>query len=75
MNQLEKFDKLCTQIFYHKGEFRFPFDGIQHDGRFQSITTSNDYPLLVEKLQNLLSLINKDMTKIHEDTEVLWESI
>jgi len=75
MNQLEKFDKLCTQIFYHKGEFRFPFDGIQHDGRFQSITNSNDYPLLVEKLQNLLSLINKDMTKIYEDTEVLWESI
>ena len=75
MNQLEKFDKLCTQIFYFKGEFCFPFDGIQHDKRFQSIVSSDEYPLIESKLKNLLVLINQDMTKIHEDTEVLWEVI
>lgn len=75
MNQLEKFDKLCTQIFYFKGEFCFPFDGIQHDKRFQSIVSSDEYPLIESKLKNLLVLINKDMTKIYEDTEVLWEVI
>lgn len=75
MNQLEKFDKLCTQIFYFKGEFCFPFDGIQHDKRFQSIVSSDEYPLIESKLKNLLVLINQDMTKIYEDTEVLWEVI
>jgi hypothetical protein len=75
MNQLEKFDKLCTQIFYHRGQFRFPFDGIQHDGRFEYIVKSEDYPTLKYKLKNLLILINKDMTKINQDTKVLWEVI
>jgi hypothetical protein len=75
MNQLEKFDKLCTKIFYWKGKFRFPFDGIQHDGKFETIVKSEDYPLLEEKLKNLLVLINQDMTKINQDTEELWEVI
>ena len=35
MNQIEKFEKLCTQIFFHKGTFNFPFDGIQHNGKFE----------------------------------------
>ena len=75
MNQLEKSDKLCTQIYYWKGQFRFPFDGIQHDKRFVDIVQSEDYQTLKFKLKNLLILINKDMTKINQDTEVLWEVI
>lgn len=75
MNNLEKFDKLCTQIFYYKGEFQFPFDGIHHDKRFQSITSSEDFPIFENKIKNLLDLINKDMTKLTQDTEVLWEVI
>lgn len=75
MNEIEKFDKLCTQIFYFKGEFRFPFDGIRHDKRFESITTSDDFPIFVNKIKNLLTLINKDMTKLTQDTETLWEFI
>ena len=75
MSQLEKFDKLCTQIFHHRGQFRFPFDGIQHDKKFVDIVQSQDYELLKLKLKNLLILINKDMTKLNQDTEVLWESI
>ena len=75
MNTLEKFDKLCTQIYYWRGQFRFPFDGIKHNAKFESIIESDDYPLLKEKLKNLLILINKDMTKINQDTEALWEVI
>jgi hypothetical protein len=75
MNQLEKFDKLCTQIFYFKGEFHFPFDSIKHNKEFQSILSSEEYPLLESKLKNLLVLINNDMTKIYQDTEDLWEFI
>jgi hypothetical protein len=75
MNQLEKFDKLCTQIYYWKGEFRFPFDGIQHNLKFESIIKDVDYPILRDKLKNLLVLINKDMTKINQETEELWEVI
>jgi hypothetical protein len=75
MNQIEKFEKLCTQIFFHKGAFNFPFDGIQHNGNFTTILESEDYPLLEGKLKNLLVLINEDMTKIDQDTQVLWEVI
>ena len=53
MNQLEKFDKLCTQIYYWKGAFRFPFEGITHDKKFETIYKSDDYPLLENKIKNL----------------------
>ncbi len=75
MNQLDKFDKLCTQIYYWKGQFRFPFDGIKHNKKFDHIVQSSDYDILKYKLKNLLVLINQDMTKIQQDTEVLWEII
>ena len=75
MNQLEKFDKLCTQIYYLRGQFRFPFDGIKHDKKFVDIVQSDDYEILKFKLKNLLILINQDMTKINQDTEVLWQVI
>ena len=75
MNQLEMFDKLCTQIYYFQGKFRFPFDGIQHNLKYESITTSESYPILKDKLKNLLVLINQDMTKINQDTAELWEVI
>ena len=75
MNQIEKFEKLCTQIFYYKGEFKFPFDSIQHEEKFISIVEDVDYPMFESKMKNLLELINKDMTKIHLDTQDLWEVI
>ena len=75
MNQIEKFEKLCTQIFFHKGEFNFPFDAIQHNKNFVSIIQDTDYPIFESKMGNLLKLINKDMTKINLDTKDLWEVI
>jgi hypothetical protein len=75
MNQIEKFEKLCTQIFFHKGEFNFPFDGIQHNKNFVGIIQDTDYPIFESKMENLLKLINKDMTKINLDTQDLWEVI
>ena len=75
MNQIEKFEKLCTQIFFHKGTFNFPFDGIQHNGEFESIVNDGEYPIFESKMKNLLVLINKDMTKINVDTQDLWEVI
>ena len=75
MNQIEKFEKLCTQIFFHKGTFNFPFDGIQHNSKFVSIVEDQDYPIFESKMENLLKLINQDMTKINLDTKDLWEVI
>jgi len=75
MNQIEKFEKLCTQIFFHKGEFNFPFDGIQHNKNFVSIIQDTDYPIFESKMGNLLKLINEDMTNINLDTKDLWEVI
>lgn len=75
MNEFEKFDKLCTQIFYLKGEFCYPFDEIKNDNRFGDIIKNQDYPILETKIKNLLVLINKDLTKIDLDTQVLWEMI
>lgn len=75
MTQIEKFDKLCTQITYDRGKFLFPFDIVQKDSKFQSIVKSDDYGLLKSKIKNLMILINNDMTKIHQDTEDLWKII
>jgi hypothetical protein len=75
MTNLENFEKLCTQIFYLKGEFHFPFDGIQHNKKFLDIVNDVEYNLYVNKMKNLLKLINHDVTKIDEDTEKLWELI
>ena len=75
MNQIEKFEKLCTQIFFHKGTFNFPFDAIQHNGEFETIVKDIEYPIFESKMENLLKLINNDMTKINLDTQDLWEVI
>jgi hypothetical protein len=75
MNQIEKFEKLCTQIFFHKGTFNFPFDGIQHNGEFETIVKDIEYQIFESKMENLLKLINDDMTKINLDTQDLWELI
>jgi len=75
MNKIEKFEQLCTQIFYYKGEFNFPFDGIKHNENFISIVEDIDYPLFENKMKNLIELINNDMTKISIDTKDLWEII
>lgn len=75
MNQLDNFDKLCTQIYYWKGEFRFPFSGIKHNKKFESILKDTEYSILESKMRNLLNIINKDMSKINMDTEELWEVI
>jgi len=72
---LEDFDKLCTQIFYYKNKFRFPFDSIIHDKNFQDILNSQNYPILENKMKNLLVLINQDLTKLNQDTKELWELI
>lgn len=75
MNQIEKFEKLCTQIFIDKGTFNFPFDSIQHNKNFISILEDSDYSIFETKMRNLIKLINKDITKINLDTKELWEEI
>ena len=72
MNQIEKFEKLCTQIFFWKGEFCFPFEGIKHNRRFSTIVEDKEYPLLETKMENLLKVLNVDMSKMNMDTEELW---
>ena len=75
MSMLDKFEKLCTQIYYWKGKFRFPFDEIKHDGNFDNIIKNPDYKTYESKMKNLIKIINNDMSKLNLDTKELWEMI
>ena len=72
---IKEFDKLCTQIFYYKNKFQFPFDAIIHEEGFQDILKSEDYPILESKMKNLLVLLNENPLLVEEDTENLWDKI
>jgi len=75
MTMLDNFEKLCTQIYYWKGKFRFPFDEIKHNGNFENIINHPDYLTCESKMRNLIKVINKDMSKLNMDTKELWEII
>ena len=70
-----QFERLCSQIFYYKNKFQFPFEEIHFNGNFQDILNSSDYPLLEKKMKNLIDLLNQDSETIYRDVEELWDLI
>jgi hypothetical protein len=72
---MEDFEKLCTRIFYYNSKFEFPFDAIIHEEEFQDLLTSDKYPFLKMKMENLIDVLNQDPMKVYWDTQELWELI
>jgi len=73
MQTKENFVKLCELIFVGKNGFNFPFDAISHYEEYQNIYKSEEYPLLEEKMKNLLTLVNSDQSMTSKDIEdELW---
>lgn len=72
----QDFTQLCSMIYISSNGFKFPFEDIDHDDDFSSIRESADYPTLKSKMQNLLTLLNKDQSLLEKDIETeLWDLI
>jgi hypothetical protein len=69
-NMIDKFVDMCDLISVDsKGQFFF--DSV--DVEFTDIYTDVDYPVLVEKMTKLITLINEDNSLIEKDVQdELW---
>ena len=69
-NMIDKFVDMCDLISVDsKGQFFF--DSV--DVEFTDIYTDVDYPVLVEKMTKLITLINEDNSLIEKDVhDELW---
>ena len=69
-NMIDKFVDMCDLISVDsKGQFFF--DSV--DVEFTEVYTDVDYPVLVEKMTKLITLINEDNSLIEKDVQdVLW---
>ena len=69
-NMIDKFVDMCELISVDsKGQFFF--DSV--DVEFTEVYTDVDYPVLVEKMTKLITLINQDNSLIEKDVQdELW---
>jgi len=69
-NMIDKFVDMCDLISVDsKGQFFF--DSV--DVEFTDVYTDVDYPVLVEKMSKLITLINEDNSLIEKDVQdELW---
>ena len=69
-NMIDKFVDMCDLISVDsKGQFFF--DSV--DVEFTDVYTDADYPVLVEKMNKLITLINEDNSLIEKDVQdELW---
>jgi hypothetical protein len=69
-NMIDKFVDMCDLISVDsKGQFFF--DSV--DVEFTEVYTDVDYPVLVEKMTKLITLINEDNSLIEKDVQdELW---
>jgi hypothetical protein len=73
----EKFVEICKLIFINgNGEFFFPLDNLIYDEDYSDFLKHPDWVILESKMNNLISLINKDNSIINKDVETeIWEMI
>lgn len=72
-----KFVEMCKLIFINgKGEFVFPIDNLIHDLDYSEFLNHSDWSILESKMENLITLINKDHSILELDVEdEIWEMI
>lgn len=75
-NLKKLFIKLCEQVYTFDGEFHFPFGKIQLDSEYEFIVESEYYPILMDKMDNFLILLNSDSKYWEMDVQdELWHLI
>lgn len=72
-----KFVEMCKLIFINsKGEFVFPIDNLLYDTDYSEFLNHSDWSILEKKIDNLISLMNKDHSVINMDIETeIWNLI
>ena len=72
----ENFVRMCKLIEVTSNGLQFPDDIAELDTDFQDVYESSDYPMLRGKMDNLIKLINSDMSLVDKDIEdELWYMI
>jgi len=72
----ENFVRMCKLIEVTSNGIQFPDDIAEFDTDFKDVYESSDYPMLREKMDNLIKLINSDMSLVDKDIEdELWYMI
>lgn len=70
-NMIDKFAGMCELINFNSNNGQFFFDSV--DVEFTDIYTDKDYPVLKEKMDRLINLINEDNSLIEKDLQdELW---
>lgn len=74
---LEDFTKMCKEIAINRdGKFFCMFENLEYDDDFQYIVSSNHYPILKEKMNKLVELVNNDLSLLDKDVETeLWQML
>jgi hypothetical protein len=70
------FVRMCGLLEITANGLQFPDEIAELDDDFQDVFESSDYPILREKMDNLINLINSDTSLINKDIEdELWYMI
>ena len=72
-----KFVEMCKMIFINgNGDFVFPIDNLIHDEDYSEFLNHSDWSILQSKMDNLITLINKDHSILDLDVEEeIWEMV
>jgi hypothetical protein len=75
-NLKQKFVEMCKFITPYKGGFIYSEECIESDNDYSYITTNEHYNILKVKMDNLIRMINSDLTLFDRDIENdLWPII
>lgn len=75
LERIEKFKRLVTCVgIGAKGVLFFNNENFTHDASYIDLNKDSDLPYLMEKMNNMLTLINNDPELVDEDIEeYLWK--
>ena len=76
MDIKQKFERMCDLILVEKNTLSFPYIDLKNNDDFIYWSEDEDYPILKEKMDNLIVLVNNDLSLIQKDiSEELWDLI
>jgi hypothetical protein len=72
----ESFVRMCYLLEITSEGIQYPDDIAELDAEFQDVFDSEEYPILREKMDKLVHLINNDLSLVDKDIEEeLWYMI
>ena len=70
------FKTLCQEIYFYDNVFSFPFESVYHNSEFESIVNDSNYHVIVDKMSNLITILNQDHSILNKDLESeIWDMI